>query len=242
MEEIWKDIYEYDGVNYQGKYQVSNYGNIRSNDYIIHSTRKQTYLKEGRNIKPFYSCKYLRTKLCINGKSHSKTIHRLVATYFVPNSDPDFLTEVNHKDENRLNNRADNLEWCSRKYNMNYYFERHPEARKIKNEFIDSNSSCSSVHNHCIVCGKEIGLKTKTGMCITCFNKTRPPEKRYSNRKVQRPSREVLKDEIRHSTFKALSQKYGVSDSSIKKWCKAYSLPYKAFEIRKYTDEEWMEK
>lgn len=68
MEEIWKDIYEYDGIDYQGKYQVSNYGNIRSNDYIIHSTRKQTYLKEGRDIKSFYSCKYMRTKLCINGK------------------------------------------------------------------------------------------------------------------------------------------------------------------------------
>lgn len=77
---------------------------------------------------------------------------------------------------------------------------------------------------------------------MTCFNKTRPPEKRNSKRKVPRPSREVLKDEIRNNTFRALGQKYGVSDSSVKKWCKAYNLPHKAFEIRKYTDEEWMKK
>lgn len=242
MEEIWKDIYEYDGIDYKGKYQISNYGNVKSNDYIIHSTRKQTYLKEGCNIKPFYSCKYLRIKLWINGKSHSKTIHRLVATYFVPNPNPDVFTEVNHKDENRLNNRADNLEWCSRKYNMDYYFEKHPDARKIKNRFINPRTKSSPVHNYCIICGKEIGLKTKTGICMTCFNKTRPPEKRNSKRKVPRPSREILKDEIRHNTFRALGEKYGVTDNAIRRWCKSYNLPYKTFEIRKFTDEEWSEK
>lgn len=63
MEEIWKDIYEYDGVNYQGKYQISNYGNVRSKDRIVNSSRGQTYFRSGKSIKPFYSCKYLRIRL-----------------------------------------------------------------------------------------------------------------------------------------------------------------------------------
>lgn len=235
MEEIWKDIHEYDGVDYKGKYQISNYGNVRSNDYIVHSTRKQTYLKTGQDIKPFYSCKYLRTKLNIDGKSHSKTIHRLVATYFVTNPNPNIFTEVNHKDENRLNNHADNLEWCSRKYNMNYYFERHPEARKITSDERHTKRYCS-------ICGKEITIESKSGMCHHCFNKTRPPEKKNTKRKVQLPSREILKNEIRHNTFRALGEKYGVTDNAIRKWCKSYDLPYKTFEIRKFTDEEWSKK
>lgn len=53
-----------------------------------------------------------------NGKSKRLLIHRLVAAAFIPN--PNNYTEINHKDENPLNNRVNNLEWCDRKYNMNF--------------------------------------------------------------------------------------------------------------------------
>ena len=56
--------------------------------------------------------------LCKNYKTVARTVHRLVANAFIPN--PDNLPEVNHKDENKLNNHADNLEWCSSSYNKNY--------------------------------------------------------------------------------------------------------------------------
>lgn len=61
---------------------------------------------------------YMITSLSCCGKNKIQTIHRLVAKAFIPN--PNNLPEVNHKDENKSNNRADNLEWCNRSYNVNY--------------------------------------------------------------------------------------------------------------------------
>lgn len=60
----------------------------------------------------------MRLLLCCEGDSKTKQIHRLVAEAFVPN--PNNLPEINHKDENKANNRADNLEWCNRSYNVKY--------------------------------------------------------------------------------------------------------------------------
>ena len=57
-------------------------------------------------------------------------IHRLVAQAFIPN--PDNLSEVNHKDEDKSNNRADNLEWCDHKYNMNYNDVQKRRSQRMK--------------------------------------------------------------------------------------------------------------
>ena len=100
MEEIWKDI-----EGYEGLYQVSNMGRVRS-------LRKNIILREG--ISRGYSV----LNLSKNGKPLTKKVHRLVANAFIPN--PDNLPQVNHKDENKLNNCADNLEWCTQEYNLNY--------------------------------------------------------------------------------------------------------------------------
>lgn len=61
---------------------------------------------------------YYRVHLCKNGKAKWYTVHKLVAQTFIPN--PLHLPEVNHIDENKLNNNVDNLEWCDSKYNTNY--------------------------------------------------------------------------------------------------------------------------
>lgn len=61
---------------------------------------------------------YFRVSLCMENRLKHFSVHRLVATAFIPN--PQNLPEVNHKDENSKNNCVDNLEWCSRKYNANY--------------------------------------------------------------------------------------------------------------------------
>lgn len=70
-------------------------------------------LKPGKNTGG-----YLQIKLCKNGKRKIFTIHRLVAETFIPN--PDNLLCINHKDENKENNRVENLEWCTYEYNNNY--------------------------------------------------------------------------------------------------------------------------
>lgn len=109
-------------------YQVSNFGNVKSFTRI----KKGGLLKPGR-----YSNGYLFVHFAKDtdkkGERHSYLIHRLVAQAFLPN--PDGLPQVNHKDENKTNNRVDNLEWCTHLYNQNYGTknQRIGEKNKISN-------------------------------------------------------------------------------------------------------------
>ena len=99
--EIWKDI-----KGYEGLYQVSNLGNIKSI-----RTNKNLLFEE--NYKG-----YLRVSLCKNGKHKHYKVHRLVGIAFIPNEYN--LPQINHKDENKHNNAIDNLEWCDNWYNNHY--------------------------------------------------------------------------------------------------------------------------
>ena len=101
--EEWRDI-----KGFERLYQVSNLGNVRR---II--GKKERIVKQSPNNQG-----YLRLTLCKNNVKYSKRVHRLVAEAFLPN--PDNLPEVNHKDECKTNNRADNLEWCTAQYNHDY--------------------------------------------------------------------------------------------------------------------------
>lgn len=115
MEEIWKDI-----EGYENQYQVSNFGNVKS------LKRKKPFL-----MKPKLNIGYLSVELQF--KQHKKwfRIHRLVAQAFLPN--PNNLPQVNHLDENKLNNRADNLEWSTPKSNINYGTRNERVSKKLIN-------------------------------------------------------------------------------------------------------------
>ena len=104
--EIWKDI-----EGYEGLYQISNFGRVRSLNY--RGTGQTKVLSPGEGGRG-----YLLVNLCKNGKTKKYQVHRLVAEAFIPNwfDDP----QVNHIDEDKTNNRVENLEWCSAKYNINY--------------------------------------------------------------------------------------------------------------------------
>ena len=103
MQEIWKDI-----SGFEGFYEISSYGRVRS----VKSGRILSTSKCG-------GCRgYLSVCLSKNGKRYGKLVHRLVAEAFIP--EVEGLSEVNHKDEDKTNNRVENLEWCDHKYNMNY--------------------------------------------------------------------------------------------------------------------------
>ena len=104
--EIWKDI-----KGYEGLYQVSNMGRIKSLNY--RNTGEEGILRHSLD-----SYGYLKVTLHKNGKQKYFRIHRLVAETFIPNVNN--LPEVNHIDENKENNHVENLEWCDRKYNNNY--------------------------------------------------------------------------------------------------------------------------
>lgn len=110
--EIWKDV-----VGFEGLYQVSNLGNVKSLPKYTYSKgypqlRKEKLLKPGKTGKRH---NYLAVVLN-DGKQYK--VHRLVAQAFIPN--PNNFPQVNHKDENPANNSVDNLEWCSNQYNCKY--------------------------------------------------------------------------------------------------------------------------
>ena len=108
--EIWRTAI-YDDVVYEGLYQVSNLGNILSLNY--RNTGRAELMNPWEDKDG-----YLKIGLRKNRKTDFILVHRLVAQTFLPN--PDNLPQVNHKDENKANNRVENLEWCDGKYNHNY--------------------------------------------------------------------------------------------------------------------------
>lgn len=106
MKEIWKDIKDYEGL-----YQVSNLGRVRSLRY--HNTTEIKVLNQFKANK-----RYLFVSLSKNNINTKKTVHRLVAQTFIHN--PFKLNEVNHIDGNKENNCVKNLEWCTHKENMQH--------------------------------------------------------------------------------------------------------------------------
>lgn len=117
--EQWRDIDGYDGM-----YQVSDLGRVRSLKY-----GKVRVLRPG---KTKYG--YLRVDLYRNGKHNHSFVHRLVAQAFIENDD-DSKTVINHIDECKQNNRVDNLEYCTQQYNVTYnnvnWRRKNGKRRKI---------------------------------------------------------------------------------------------------------------
>lgn len=103
MKEIWRDI-----EGFGDCYQVSNRGIVKSLKF-----GKERIMKARKNKSG-----YLSVVLYKDGKKKQLIVHRLVAQAFIPN--PYNLPQVNHKDEIKSNNMVENLEWCSRSYNINY--------------------------------------------------------------------------------------------------------------------------
>lgn len=112
--EIWKDI-----KGYEGRYQVSNLGNVKSLKRIITNSLGRKHTINERILSPGKDKDgYLQVNLHLNRKTKMVKIHRIVALTFIDN--PNNMPIINHKDENKQNNKASNLEWCDYKYNVNY--------------------------------------------------------------------------------------------------------------------------
>lgn len=131
--ELWKDI---DG--FENYYQISSFGRIKSKERDIVCGKakfksKERYLKSWE-CKTHNNDSYLYITLCVNGKHYKKSIHRLVATAFIPNNNN--MPEVNHKDGNKHNNKVENLEWVTEKQNQQHSWEVL-KRKKYKQEYFN---------------------------------------------------------------------------------------------------------
>ena len=121
--EIWRDI-----EGYEGLYQVSNLGRVKS---LSRRDRLNRVIQE-KILKPFFNRDgYLNVKLYKEGKRKQSKVHRLVAQAFISN--PDNKSQVNHRDEDKTNNKVENLEWVTSKENNNYGTRNERMAKSLQN-------------------------------------------------------------------------------------------------------------
>lgn len=159
-QETWKDI-----ENYEGLYQVSNLGRVKSLKRYIncdakitsgHGANRTGYWRQDTILKEVNRSGYKYVMLCRDKHHKSYAIHRLVAQAFIPN--PNNLPQVNHKDEDKSNNVVDNLEWCTDLYNKQYgtRIDRQRQSL-IKNEKLRRSNNpkarkviCNGIIYNCI--------------------------------------------------------------------------------------------
>ena len=160
--EVWQDI-----PNYEGLYQASTYGRIKSVEKQRY-TGKGGYCTEKEKIKsPLNNKKYYQLKLSKDDKNTMYLLHRIIAFTFLPKPIQG-QTQINHIDENPHNNRVENLEWCTPKYNVNYGTakERISQTRKSKNnngvqqikkgKVINTYSTCKEASEKLGICYNRI--------------------------------------------------------------------------------------
>ncbi len=116
--EVWKDI-----PNYEGIYQASTLGRIKR---IHPSDRNSDRIMSDSSIS---TSGYKVVNLRSGGNQKTFLVHRLIATTFLPN--PNMFPVINHKNEDKLDNRVDNLEWCTYSYNSSYGSKKHSQAIKL---------------------------------------------------------------------------------------------------------------
>lgn len=111
--EIWKDI-----KGYEGLYQISNLGNVKSLDKIINCRGDGQRLLKGKILSTRKNHDYIHVDLTNEKLKKTYKVHRLVGIAFIDN--PNNKPEINHKDGNKSNNNVNNLEWCTRIENIEH--------------------------------------------------------------------------------------------------------------------------
>lgn len=147
QQEIWKDIDGYDGL-----YQISNFGRVMS---LPRNGTIKTYRILSNNS---YNNGYQIITLSKNGKRKTHFVHRLVAQAFIPN--PEKKLQINHKNEIKNDNRAENLEWCDSKYNINYGTRTEKSAKKHSRAIcmFDKNGNYITTYESGIDAFKQTGI------------------------------------------------------------------------------------
>lgn len=165
-DEIWKAVPEFEGF-----YEVSNIGRVRSISRIVRSGR-------GYRINPSIILKpalgqwgYEQVCLRKNGKKYTKRVNRLVAQTFIPN--PDNLPQVNHIDGHKTNNHVDNLEWCDSSQNMIHCHRNGMSDWNTNVRIVETGEEFRSISE----CAEHIGGHIQ--LIIACLNGRRKTHKGF---------------------------------------------------------------
>jgi len=189
---VWKDV-----IGFEDLYQINEHGEIKNKE-------------DGSLLKYYISGSGYKFYKFLGDRTKSHYAHVLVATHFIPNihSKP----EVNHIDHDKLNCHVDNLEWVTRKENMEksavFYGGR--------------------IEGTCEYCNNKFMFKKSEELrfcSMKCYN--------LSTRLIERPSKEELLELVKSKPFTKIGEMFGVSDNAIRKWCEDYGLPRTKKELRK---------
>lgn len=118
--EVWKTVGVFLGIDYTGMYEASTYGHVRSVDRTITNKLGVKQKRKGQLLTEIPRNGYLGVVLTKDNIHHFENVHQLIMNAHCPNPNPEVYTEINHIDEDKTNNRLDNLEWCTHKKNVNH--------------------------------------------------------------------------------------------------------------------------
>lgn len=186
--EVWKDV-----IGYEGLYQVSNFGNIKSLDRIVNKPNGVSYLRKGKICTQSKSnLGYMTVGFTVNNKKVNKYVHRLVAEAFITNMNN--YPQVNHIDCDKTNNRMYNLEWCTNSQN-------HTHASK---------NGLNKLHLHRVVySGEENGRSLLTKEQVLEIKQKYIPYK-YSAKKLSKEynvSESCITHILNNTSWKEISTK-----------------------------------
>lgn len=187
MEE-WKDI-----EGYEGLYQVSNYGRVKSLERtIVYKDGRKKVIKE-KVLHNFHNeLGYCHVMLSKNGKLKRTKVHRLVAKAFIPN--PNNYPIINHKDENPSNNIVENLEWCTYYYNTHY----GTMIERVKQKLLNRVDLSKKVYQY-----------SMDGELIESFSSTSEVERKYPQFKQKSVSRCCLGGQMLNGKWQTITQYKG---------------------------------
>ena len=159
---LWREV-----AGYEGLYLVSDEGQILSLPRVVSNGRGE-YVKPGRILKPGLrgndDLKYQFVLLSKGEDEVHASVHRLVATAFLDK--PEGCDHVNHKDHNTMNNRAENLEWCTQQYNNEYGHNKPISQYTLDGELIAEYKNISYASEVTGIC------RTAINNCLRGWTKT----------------------------------------------------------------------
>lgn len=201
MKEIWKSV-----VGYEGQYEVSSLGNVRSLDrYVKTKNGDSKRFVKGVLMKPQkVGVGYYQVKIA--GKT--RYVQQLVAESFL-GFNKDSKYEVHHIDYNKANNSVENLMVVSRSYNVSDSFRHY--GKKIEKRY-------------CLICNNELSKSTLGNYCIK--------HRDYEKTKLHPSIDIIVRGLYDGESFSSLGRKYGVSDNTIRKWLKSNNKPYRIGDYR----------